>query len=76
MLSVILGLVFMILGLWGLLSWWADFVVVFKGSVPVLIFMGGLLAVIAGITSIRDSMQSKSSSPSTDTAKDEKTEKN
>ena len=56
MLSVIIGLVFMVLSLWGIIGWWPDFVNVIKGVFPLLFLFGGALAVIAGVTSIRDSM--------------------
>jgi len=59
MLAIIVGLVFMVLGLLGLLAWWPDFVAVFKGFVPVMIMIGGLIAVVAGATSVMDSMESK-----------------
>lgn len=54
MLAIVFGLVFMALGLWGLLSWWGDFLIILKGLFPVLFFFGGVIAVIAGATSIRD----------------------
>ena len=59
MLAIVFGLIFMILGLWGLASWWTDFMMVLKGLIPVLFVFGGLLAVIAGVTSIRDSIEAK-----------------
>ncbi len=59
MLSIIFGLLFMALGVWGLVSWWPDFVLVLKGLVPSLIVCGGFLAVVAGITSIRDAIANK-----------------
>jgi hypothetical protein len=59
MLAVIIGLVFMLLGLWGVIAWWGAFIVVLKGLVPAMIVCGGFLAVIAGVTSIRDSMESR-----------------
>ena len=57
MLAVIVGICFIVVGLWGILGWWSSFVIVFKGLVPVMFACGGLLAVIAGATSIRDEME-------------------
>lgn len=59
MLAVIFGLIFMVLGIWGLAAWWGDFVTIIRGLVPPLIICGGLLAVIAGVTSMRDAAESK-----------------
>ena len=59
MLAVIVGLIFVALGLWGIAAWWPYFVIVLKGSVPPMIIVGGLLAIIAGITSLRDSLETK-----------------
>lgn len=59
MLAVILGLVFVVLGFWGVVAWWVSFKLVLKGLVPAMILCGGLLSVIAGIASIKDAMASK-----------------
>ncbi len=56
MLAVIVGLVFSISGIWGIVVWWPEMVMVFKGLVPFMIFVGGCISIVAGITSIRDSM--------------------
>jgi F0F1-type ATP synthase assembly protein I len=69
MLAVITGLAFIVLGLWGILGWWAEFVKFLQGSVPFMLFVGGLLAVVAGVTSIRDSLESRNAS---DTEEDKK----
>ena len=59
MLSILFGLGFMALGAWGLIAWWSDFLLVLKGLIPSLIVCGGFLAVVAGITSIRDEIANK-----------------
>ena len=64
MLAVITGLAFVVLGLWGILCWWSQFVNFLQGSVPFMLFMGGLLAIVAGVTSIRDSLESRNMSES------------
>ncbi len=70
MLAVITGLVFIVLGLWGILGWWSDFLSFLRGSVPFMLFVGGLLAVVAGVTSIRDSLESKGSPEAEEEKKD------
>jgi len=59
MLAVIVGLIFVILGIWGVIAWWPLFLIVIKGFIPVMIACGGLLSVIAGATSIRDIMEGR-----------------
>ncbi|MBN1622522.1 MAG: hypothetical protein JW871_08025 [Endomicrobiales bacterium] len=59
MLAVIFGLMFIVLGLWGVVVWWPDFLNVIKGLIPFMFVCGGFIAMIAGITSIADSLESK-----------------
>jgi fatty acid desaturase len=66
MLAVIFGLIFMVLGIWGLAAWWWDFVAILRGLIPPLIICGGLLAVIAGVTSMRDAAESKAAKEAED----------
>ena len=58
-LSVIIGAIVALLGLWGLLAWWCDFMLVLRGSVPAMLIFGGVIAVIAGISEIKDELASK-----------------
>lgn len=58
-LGVIMGAVIVLLGIKGTLSWWPDFVTVLKGSIPVILILAGAIAVIAGISEIRDELSSK-----------------
>ena len=58
-LGVIIGVVTVMLGLRGLAVWRADFLTVLKGSLPVILILGGAIAVIAGISEIRDETSSK-----------------
>ena len=62
MLAVITGLAFLVLGLWGMIGWWPNFVSFLKGCVPAMLAVGGFLAVVAGITSIKDSLEARSES--------------
>ena len=56
MLAIIVGLVFAVLGVWGVVCWWCDFMTVLKGLVPFMIFVGGCISIVAGFTAIRDAM--------------------
>ncbi len=59
MLSIIFGLAFAILGLWGVIGWWADFTTVVRGALPFMFVIGGMIAIVAGISGIIDSMGGK-----------------
>lgn len=50
--SMVVGLIVAALSLWGMLHWRQDLVVVLRGLVPLLFLGGGILAVIAGFTTI------------------------
>ncbi|MBI4974405.1 MAG: hypothetical protein HZC19_01110 [Candidatus Omnitrophica bacterium] len=58
-LSVIIGAVVSLLGLWGLIIWWGDFLLVLRGSIPAMLIFGGAIAVIAGLSEIKDELASK-----------------
>ena len=53
------GLISIILGIWGLITWWYSFVILLKGSVPPILILGGIAALFAGISEIKDGMQAK-----------------
>ncbi|MDP2913754.1 MAG: hypothetical protein Q8N91_07130, partial [Candidatus Omnitrophota bacterium] len=53
------GGVVALVGLIGLISWWFDFIVLLKGCVPAMMIFGGLIAVIAGISEMKDEAASK-----------------
>lgn len=53
MISIIFGFLFIVAGLWGVLKWFPDFLVVIRGFLPISLFFGGCVAVMAGLASIR-----------------------
>lgn len=60
-LSIIIGSVVALLGLWGLAAWWCDFLTVLKGSIPAMLIFGGAIAVIAGLSELKDEQVAKNS---------------
>jgi hypothetical protein len=52
-------------------KWWPQFITLIKGCVPPVLVFGGLIALIAGISSIKDAARTKKLE---EEAKDEKTE--
>ena len=58
-LGIVIGIIALFLGLKGLCFWWSDFVSVLRGSLPVIFILGAAIAVIAGLSEIKDEISSK-----------------
>lgn len=58
-LSIIIGVAAFLAGFLGLIRWWGLMMVVLKGTIPAILICAGLIAVIAGISEIRDESASK-----------------
>ncbi|MCS7151296.1 MAG: hypothetical protein NZ928_02780 [Endomicrobia bacterium] len=56
--ALIGGIIAVAIGIW-LWIVWPGQVIVIQGSIPLMLIGAGLLAVIAGITSIKDSIEAK-----------------
>ncbi len=54
MVHLIVGLVLLILGAWGLIEWWDDFGELMRGLVPLLLVLVGLAAIGAGFKKPED----------------------
>ncbi len=59
LLSIIGGTVAVVLGIVALMSWWWSFVELLKGVIPCLLIMGGLIALFAGVSEIKDALTCK-----------------
>ena len=57
--SVIIGAIVALLGLLGLKSWWGEFIMIIKGSIPIMLIFGGVIAVIAGLSELKDANAAK-----------------
>ncbi len=53
-LSIVVGAVVVILGLLGIVGWRSELLTVLKGSVPAILIFGGAIAVIAGLSELKD----------------------
>jgi arginine exporter protein ArgO len=51
------GIVSVILGVIGFSLWWTDFVIILKGGIPILLILGGILAVYVGLDAMQDRMR-------------------
>ncbi len=47
--AVIIGILFIAIGIGGLVSWFPDFLSVLRGLGPISILLGGIVALVAGI---------------------------
>jgi ABC-type multidrug transport system fused ATPase/permease subunit len=51
------GVVSVIVGLLGLIFWWSDFVIILKGGIPIIIVLGGILAVYIGLDELQEKLK-------------------
>ena len=52
--NIIVGLVAIALGLWGLSVWWWSVAELLRGLVPIVLILFGLVAVGAGVSIVRE----------------------
>ena len=53
MVSVIVGLLGLALGLWGLTAWWWSVTEFLRGAMPIVFIVFGLVALAAGVQTVR-----------------------
>ena len=51
------GIVSVVLGVIGFSLWWSDFITILKGGIPILLILGGVLAVYVGLDDMQDRMR-------------------
>ena len=51
------GIAAVLLGIIGLFAWWKDLFVILKGSIPLILLLGGALAVYVGIDELKEKVQ-------------------
>ena len=52
--KIVLGLLFLIAGVYGLIYWFSDFLTIIKGSIGIGIGLIGLLFIILGVSELKD----------------------
>lgn len=57
--SIVGGGIAIILGILGLIFWWDSFLAILKGGVPILLVLGGIISLVAGISEIKESTKAK-----------------
>ncbi|HOJ39728.1 MAG TPA: hypothetical protein PK644_04590 [bacterium] len=55
--ALIGGIVAVVLGIWGLARWFPLFVKGLQAAVPFFLLLGGIVAIAAGISDIKDRME-------------------
>jgi hypothetical protein len=56
-LSLAIGAAVTVLGVILLLAWWYELLFVLRGIIPGMLILGGLIAVIAGYSELKDTMK-------------------
>lgn len=57
--GVVVGAVVVIVGVAGLVRWWGPFFMILKGTIPAMLIFGGAIAVIAGLSEMKDETAAK-----------------
>jgi hypothetical protein len=63
MTALVGGLVAVVLGFFGLGLWWREFFILLKGGIPILLLLGGALAVYLGFEETKDKFFKKTEPP-------------
>ena len=58
-LSLLIGAVVAIIGLILLIAWWYEFLFLLRGCIPAMLILGGVVAVVAGFSELKDVLKSK-----------------
>lgn len=58
-LSLLIGAVVALVGLILLIAWWYELLFVLRGVVPLTLILGGVIAVIAGFSELKDVLKKK-----------------
>jgi len=56
-LSIAIGALVAFIGLVLLITWWYEFLFILRGVIPVLLILGGVVALFAGISELKDTMK-------------------
>jgi small neutral amino acid transporter SnatA (MarC family) len=51
------GIISVILGVIGFSLWWNDFIIILRGGIPILLILGGILAVYVGLDAMQDKVR-------------------
>ncbi|MEE9499730.1 MAG: hypothetical protein V3V42_00345 [Candidatus Omnitrophota bacterium] len=57
--GITIGAIFAFIGLVLLIAWWYEFLFVLRGAIPAILILGGVVALFAGISELKDTLKSK-----------------
>ena len=63
MMALVGGLIALVLGLIGIITWWPYFIKALAAGVPVMLILGGALATYLGIEELKDKQAAESFEP-------------
>jgi predicted RND superfamily exporter protein len=58
-LGIVIGVVLVVLGVWGIVTWWSLFVRALMAAVPALMIVVGVVLVVFFVSEIRSSIREK-----------------
>jgi hypothetical protein len=58
-LSLLIGAIVSIVGLILLIAWWYEFMFIIRGFLPCVLILGGIVAVLAGMSELKDTVKLK-----------------
>ncbi len=67
LLAVLGGFLAVVLGILGLIFWFGKFILLLQGTLPLVLILGGGIALFIGITEIKDTIKSKEEESKFDT---------
>ena len=56
-LSITIGAIVVFVGLILLIAWWYEFLFILRGVVPVVLILGGVVALLAGLSELKDTLK-------------------
>jgi len=59
LMAILGGFLAVILGIIGLIFWFGQFIELLQGTIPLILILGGGIALFIGITEIKDTLKSK-----------------
>ncbi len=71
MMALVGGLIALVLGLIGIITWWSYFIKALAAGVPVMLILGGALATYLGIEELKDKKAAESFEPESTELKQE-----
>jgi len=58
-LSIVIGAIVAFAGIALLITWWYEFLFILKGVLPAVLILGGVIALLAGISEFKDTLKDK-----------------